>query len=233
MVLRKPRRETGGGQAREQALGSNRKYQQFYDRIAFFYDAYITLTAVLVRRRSWRKARGELTAELGVVPSGGRILEVGIGTGLNLEILPRDLEYWGVDISSRMLRRCRRRSRRLGRPVHLFQAEAEALLFQDRTFDAVFTVGGFNFFRDKSAAIQELIRVAKPGARVLIVDETEQYVRKVYERTPLARATFKGEDAGSMQAPMDLVPPAMRELRCVSLWDGRFYCVSFVTPQEP
>jgi ubiquinone/menaquinone biosynthesis C-methylase UbiE len=230
MVLGNPRLQTTAGHGPEQAPGSNRKYQHFYDRIAFFYDTYIILTAMMVRRRSWRKARGELTAALGSLPSRGRILEVGIGTGLNLEILPTDLDYWGVDISSGMLRRCQRRSRRIARPVHLFQAEAEALPFQDRSFDAVFTVGGFNFFGDKLAAMNELVRMARPGARVLIVDETEQYVRKVYERTPIARATFKDEAGRKMQAPVDLVPPAMREVRCVSLWQGRFYCVSFVTP---
>jgi len=62
------------------------------------------------------------------------------------------------------------------------------------------------------------------------VDETEEYVRKVYDRTPVARGTFKGDVSIATQAPVEMVPPAMRDLRCVPLWEGRFYCVSFVTP---
>ena len=72
--------------------------------------------------------------------------------------------------------------------------------------------------------------MARPGARVVIVDETDQYVRKVYERTPVARGAFKGEVTDATTAPVDLIPPAMQDLRCVSLWEGRFYCVSFLTP---
>jgi len=156
-----------------------------------------------------------------------RILEVGIGTGLNLEILPGELDYYGVDISWNMLRRCRDRSCRIDRPVELFMAEAEALPFKDESFDALFTVGGFNFFRDKPTAISEFIRVARPGARVVIVDETARHIKTVYRRTPIARQAFKDKAEDACGPPIDLIPPNMLDRQCQLLWDGRFYSVSF------
>ncbi len=215
---------------KETLQGPNRKYQQFYDKIAFFYDLYITTTASLVRKKRWRTARAELSQRLGQIGINDRVLEVGIGTGLNLLILPRNMPYYGIDISWNMLRRCRRRARRIGREVHLSLAEAEALPFRDESFDMAFTVGGFNFFRDKQAAINELIRVAKPGAKIVIVDETEEHVRKTYEKTPLARGTFKSESREALRAPVELVPDHMKEIRCEEVWNGRFYSLSFVKP---
>jgi len=210
--------------------GSNQKYQAFYDKIAFFYDLYITTTATLLRKKGWRAARGELSERLGPISEDNSVLEVGIGTGLNLMILPDNMPYYGIDISWNMLRRCRRRARRIGREVCLSLAEAEALPFADESFDVAFTVGGFNFFRDKQAAIAELIRVGKPGARILIVDETEKHVRKTYEKTPLARQAFKGEDRAALEAPVELIPKEMRDIRCEEVWDGRFFSLSFVKP---
>ncbi len=227
----------------QEMTGSNRKYRDFYDKIAFFYDLYIALISLLCRKKGWHAARSELIRPVcsvpvrasketpyGVTINADRILEVGIGTGLNLELLPKDTRYFGVDISWKMLSRCRRRAARLQREACLCLAQAEALPFRDESFEAVFSVGGFNFFTDNQAALQEMIRVAKPGATILIVDETPKHVKTAYERTPLARKAFKEESSDSLRAPVDLVPETMQDVRCEEVWDGRFYALSFVKP---
>ena len=214
----------------EEMTGSNRKYRDFYDKIAFFYDVYIAMISLLCRKKGWQAARSELIRRISGVRAGDRILEVGIGTGLNLALLPKDARYWGVDISWKMLSRCRRRAARLRRDACLCLAQAEALPFREETFDGVFSVGGFNFFTDKHAAMNEMIRVAKPGATILIVDETPKHVKTAYERTPLARKAFKEESSDSLRAPVDLVPESMQAMRCEEVWDGRFYALSFVKP---
>ncbi len=57
-------------------------------------------------------------------------------------------------------------------------------------FDCVFHVGGINFFTDKVRAIKEMIWVAKPGTKIVIVDETERTIRENYQRTPGVQEKF-------------------------------------------
>ena len=154
----------------EEMIGSNRKCRDFYDKIVFFYDVYIAMISLLRRKKGWHAACSELIRQISGVRSGGRILEVGIGTGLNLALLPKDARYWGVDISWKKLSRCRRRAARLQRDACLCLAQAEALPFHDETFDGVFSVGRLNFFTDKHAAMKEMIRVAKAGATIRVWD---------------------------------------------------------------
>lgn len=101
--------------------------------------------------------------------AGARVLEVGIGDGENAPLLPNDWKLYGVDVARTRLLACLDRFPDLdGR---LTWAEAEALPFFDATFDAVFCIGGFNFFRDHIVALAEMRRVARPGAPVIIADE--------------------------------------------------------------
>ena len=55
--------------------------------------------------------------------------------------------------------------------MDLLLGNGEQLPVEDETFDGVFHVGGINFFNDKKSAIDEMIRVAKSGARILIADD--------------------------------------------------------------
>ena len=56
-------------------------------------------------------------------------------------------------------------------------AEAESLPFDDATFDACWTVGGFNYFRDHAAALREMRRVTRPGGPVVVADEVPDLIR--------------------------------------------------------
>jgi SAM-dependent methyltransferase len=104
-----------------------------------------------------------------------RVLEVGIGGGPNLPLLPPDWIVYGVDIAASQLALCR--DRRPSMAGRLAWAEAEALPFADASFDAVFTVGGFNYFRDPIGAIREMRRVARPEAPVIVADEDPDLIR--------------------------------------------------------
>jgi SAM-dependent methyltransferase len=102
----------------------------------------------------------------------------------------------------------------------------EHLPFRDACFDVVFHVGGINFFNDKALAIREMIRVAKPGIKLLIVDETERVVERVYQRLPIVRRYFQARSS-EVAIPIDLVPPDVQELRIQEFFDGRLYCITF------
>jgi SAM-dependent methyltransferase len=111
--------------------------------------------------------RAEQAASLG--------LEVGIGSGENLRFLPPDWTVYGVDIARTQLELCRnRRPEMSGR---LAWAEAEDLPFEDATFDASWSVGGFNYYSDHERALREMRRVTKPGGPVVIADELPNLYR--------------------------------------------------------
>lgn len=209
----------------EALSGSNKKYQELYDRIALFYDPAEALYRWLFRKDDLRTGYlNELE-----VGAGARVLEVSVGTGANIPHFRPDIEIFGLDISWGMLKRCRKRLAKWKRTAELFQGEAERLPFCDGIFDVVFHVGGINFFNDKARAIAEMIRVARPGTKVVIVDETEKVVKEIYEKTPLTRKYFQRRE-NAVACPVDLVPHDMRDIRSKEIGDGRLYCISFRKP---
>jgi ubiquinone/menaquinone biosynthesis C-methylase UbiE len=213
-----------------QALtGQNEKYQRMYDRIARGYDwGEVFLRLYLWVQREKNNYRQSMIDELDL-PGSARVLEVSIGTGLNVPYFPPGVELFGLDISWGMLSRARKNLARWQRRAELCQGEGENLPFKENTFDAVLHVGGINFFNDKERAIREMIRVAKPGAKIVIVDETEEAVKKGYERTPVIRDFYKGR-AHAVRCPIDAVPADMTEVTAKELFRGKIYCLTFRKP---
>ena len=108
-------------------------------------------------------------------PGGACGLEVAIGDGANLGFLPSDWMVHGVDVSRVQLESCIRRHPEIsGRLAH---SEAESLPFEDATFDACWSIGGFNYFRDHEAALREMRRVTRPGGPVVVADELPSLIR--------------------------------------------------------
>lgn len=99
----------------------------------------------------------------------GRILEVGVGDGDNVALLPKPAHVTGIDVAIRPLVACA--VRHVRRKPLLIQAECEHLPFADETFDAVLCVGGFNYFSDPESALAEMARVVKRDGRVVVADE--------------------------------------------------------------
>ncbi|WGI17037.1 class I SAM-dependent methyltransferase [Methanonatronarchaeum sp. AMET-Sl] len=103
----------------------------------------------------------------------GRVLEVGVGTGRNVPFYPLDLEIVAIDFSENMIKRARRKavSRGLSN-VSFFKMDARNLVFQDDFFDTVFSTFVFCACSDPLSAIEEMVRVCKPGGRVLLLEHT-------------------------------------------------------------
>ncbi len=207
--------------------GGNGRLSGLYRNLAGFYDDIQRIYSALLgldRAAYMRDYLRDLSPR-----SGDRVLETSIGTGLSFQVLPRDIEIFGVDLSVEMLDVCRENFSRWRRPARLYAANAEALPFADGTFDIVFHVGGINFFSDKAAAIAEMIRVARPGARILIADETEKHVKAVYEAAPGTRGYFQDRD-GPVAAPLALIPEGIGEVAYRTLMNDQFYVITLVKP---
>ncbi len=206
----------------DDVFGWNRKQQKGYDWLSPVYD-------LLYRFNLWnlRQCLAEIAALL-EVESGDRVLETSIGTGQQVRNLAQngvEGQFFGNDITYGMLRRCQKNLRAWGIDAGLVQGNAEALPFQDNLFDVVFHIGSFNFFNDKLAAIREMVRVAKAGARVYIGDETEYFQK----RSTVGRL-FPSLDVELYQPPAFLVPDDMENLAIHNLWNGKFWMISFRVP---
>src|SRR5437763_15147675 len=100
---------------------------------------------------------------------GGRVLDVGVGTGLSLSDYSRSTKLCGVDISEPMLRKARQRVRALGlRHVEtLAVLDAKNLAFADASFDAVVAQYVITAVPDPEATLDDFIRVLKPGGELI------------------------------------------------------------------
>jgi ubiquinone/menaquinone biosynthesis C-methylase UbiE len=100
----------------------------------------------------------------------GEVLEVAVGTGLNLSFYPAEVRLTGVDLSPAMLAHARERAAELGREIDLREADAQALPFPDASFDTVVCTLSLCAVPDERAAISQMWRVLRPGGRLLLLD---------------------------------------------------------------
>jgi ubiquinone/menaquinone biosynthesis C-methylase UbiE len=100
----------------------------------------------------------------------GDVLEVAVGTGLNLPFYPPGVRLTGVDLSPEMLTAARARAAELGRDTDLREADAAALPFPDASFDTVVCTLAMCAVPDERAVIGEMLRVLRPGGRLLLLD---------------------------------------------------------------
>lgn len=124
---------------------------------------------------------------------GGRILDVGVGTGLSLGDYSKATRICGVDISEPMLRRAYQRVRTLGltNVETLAVMDAKNLAFPDGFFDAVVAQYVITAVPDPEATLDDFIRVLKPGGELILVNHigAESGPRRAFELAfaPLAR----------------------------------------------
>ena len=124
---------------------------------------------------------------------GGRILEVGVGTGLSLPDYSWTNRLIGVDLSAPMLRKAKARvvEHRLTHVDGLAVMDAQRLGFQDAAFDVVVAQYVITAVPDPEATLDEFARVIKPGGEIILVNHlgAEQGLRAVFEKwfAPLAR----------------------------------------------
>lgn len=132
-----------------------------YDRIAPLYD--LLDWGMELRFAGWRRG---LWGRL----SGGRILEVGVGTGKNLRFHPAAAEITAIDFSPGMLLQARRRAEKLGSKARLEIGDVQRLPYEDQTFDAAVATFVFCSVPDPIRGLREVRRVLKPGGRLLMVE---------------------------------------------------------------
>jgi ubiquinone/menaquinone biosynthesis C-methylase UbiE len=143
----------------------------------------------------------------------GQVLEVAIGTGLNLGFYPDSTTVTGIDLSQAMLDIATDRAAELGLTVTLRQANAHDLPFDDDSFDTVVCTFGLCAIPNPEAAIGEMRRVLRPDGRLLLADHvasTSRAVRTLQRAMEIATVPLGGEHF--LRRPLDQVRAAGLEI---------------------
>jgi ubiquinone/menaquinone biosynthesis C-methylase UbiE len=183
---------------------SAKRQRELYSRSARLYDLSTALAGLIYRfsdKDERRKAARLLDLEPGV-----RVLEVGVGTGANLPLLAEargDATLVGLDLTRAMLRVCRGKLDKERISAHLLEGDATHLPFRSRAFDAVLIFGAFNGLDDRKSALREVMRVAKPGAKIVIADEGMSERKRA---TFLGKLFCRQDPWLTTAAPLELLP---------------------------
>jgi ubiquinone/menaquinone biosynthesis C-methylase UbiE len=137
------------------------KVLRVYEQMAPRYDKDI---------RFWERVQFGGGREWVAARVQGLVLEVAVGTGLNLPLYPPTVRMSGVELSPAMLALARQRATEHGLDVDLREGDAQALPFEDASFDTTVCTLSLCTIPDPAAAIAEMRRVLRPGGLMLLLD---------------------------------------------------------------
>ncbi len=105
------------------------------------------------------------------IRTGARVLEVGVGTGINLSLYPRTCLVTGIDLSGHMLEKAHERIVRKGLAnCGVMEMDAAAMSFPDNSFDIVYAPYLISVVPDPVQVAREMHRVCRPGGRIVILN---------------------------------------------------------------
>ena len=132
-----------------------------YDKLAKVYDLIFGPTLHPGRLRAIQRMD---------IQPGERVLEVGVGTGINLSLYPKQCSVTGIDFSGSMLEKARERAAKGLRNVRLLQMDAADLKFADDSFDIVYAPYLISVVPDPIGVAQEMRRVCRAGGRIIFLN---------------------------------------------------------------
>lgn len=159
------------------------------------------------------------------IQSGDRILEVGVGTGINTTLYPSHCAVTGVDLSDSMLEKARDRVAQHGvKNVRLLQMDAAAMTFADGSFDTVYAPYLINVVPDPLQVAKEMRRVCKIGGRIIFLNHfrSTNPILSYFDRliSPLTvHVGFKSDlDLPAFLAQADLKALSIEKVNCPKIW---------------
>ena len=161
---------------------------------------------------------------MGIRP-GDHILEVGVGTGINTSLYPTNCQITGIDLSSSMLDKARKRVQREGiRNVRLLEMDAAKTTFADGTFDIVYAPYLISVVPDPVKVACEMRRICKPGGKIIILNHfrSANPILSRIERaiSPLTvHIGFKSDlDLPAFLAQAELRPESIEKVNVPKIW---------------
>jgi ubiquinone/menaquinone biosynthesis C-methylase UbiE len=191
-----------------------------YNRAARFFEITENLMEKgkmgLWRKAVWNEARG-------------KVLEVGVGTGKNIQYYPESIEVTAIDFSEKMLEFAREKAGKYGKKVDLRLMDAQSLEFADETFDTIITTCVFCSVPDPIKGLQEIKRVCKNDGQIIMLEHVRSkkplvgafmdLLNPIVVRTlgaNINRNTVENlKNAGiNVEAENDLMMDIMKHLKC-------------------
>lgn len=204
------------------------KWMCSYDKIAKSYDRTLKLLSLLPPQPAWAPRQRRKWIETLDLREGEFVLDVATGTGLNLPYIARKIGITGklmaIDISIGMLKMARKRIQKDRISAELHRANASYLPYKSSLFDTVVHVGGINTFGEKKRAIDEMLRIAKHGAKIAIVDEG---LKPGKEKTLFGKFMLKTNPLYANKPPIEILPLDIKDMQIQWIWGDIFYFMSF------
>ncbi len=214
------REEIVGSDAATRALSvtvvENDFVARVYENIAWFYD--LTFGPAL------HPGRVDAIERMGIKPAD-RVLEVGVGTGINGALYPSDCSVTGIDFSSSMLEKAHDRIARKGvRNVRLLQMDAQNMTFADDSFDIVYAPYVISVVPDPVAVTREMHRVCRPGGKIIILNHFRSksrvgsWLEKIIAPFTLYLGFKSDLDLPAFLVQADLKPVSIEKVNIPRIW---------------
>ena len=194
----------------------NQFVERVYEKLANVYD--------LVFGPTLHPGRLVAIDRMGIGPND-RVLEVGVGTGINTSLYPANCQVTGIDLSSSMLEKARERvAREHLRNVRLLEMDAASLTFADDSFDIVYAPYLVSVVPDPVKVVREMHRVAKPGGKIIVLNHFRS-ANPILSRLERAISPFtvhigfKSDlDLPGFLAQADLQPVSIQKVNFPKIW---------------
>lgn len=190
--------------------------ERVYEKLSHVYDFIFGPTL--------HPGRVQAIQRMSIQP-GDRMLEVGVGTGINAALYPRDCFVTGIDLSDPMLERARERILRKGiRNVRVLAMDAAGMKFADGSFDIVYAPYLISVVPDPVKVAREMRRVCRPGGRIVFLNHFRS-PNPILSRvetliSPLTiHIGFKSDlDLAALLAQAELKPVSIEKVNVPRIW---------------
>jgi ubiquinone/menaquinone biosynthesis C-methylase UbiE len=169
-----PSTRAGGGSSMFKVKANKIRYSkvpeestQFNEHMRTYYDLMAALYGFLMFLFPfWKKWLSS------VLPSiqGPRVLEVSFGPGYLMRQYAHHNDVWGIDYNHKLVQKTRKRLKGIVNADRILQEDVAHLPYQDDAFDTLITTFAFTAYPDAEQALQEMLRVLKPGGFLLVLD---------------------------------------------------------------